>query len=244
METHLFDADQKPQYLKNFKHHYHVCESFASTSDTHAGIMVFINKKYQLLKEETLIEGRLLFTQVKNNNNLIQNFFYYYGPHKNMASREAHITIAQNYITTNSLEEIFFLGDFNYTTSNLDNNSNILRFPTVAKNWLVFEQNNAIFDTFRHRCPKRRLYSNTHKKNIKTRIDRIYVPSTIIDQIKTTLFHETETKGHRVVEAQVFKDIENGPGNWCFKNSLLKDEDYINLINNKIRQYQNLKKEF
>ena len=224
VETHLFEKNKLPKYLIDFEHTYHICHTFASATDTHAGITVFINKKYQLLHEEILMEGRLLYVQVKNISDTTQNFFFYYGPHSNLAEREQHIDIAQNYINNNTLEEIFFLGDFNYVTSNLDTNQGSINYQTLAQSWIVFEQNNSIFDTFRYRCPKRRLYSNTGtNKKSKTRIDRIYVPSTIIDQIKSTLFHETEKIGHKVVEVQVFKGVENGPGSWAFKNALLQD---------------------
>ena len=136
------------------------------------------------------------------------------------------------------------MGDFNYVIFNLDINAKP-RFLTIAKKWLAFESSNSIFDTFRFKCPKRRLYSNTHKSTSKTRIDRIYAPSTLINQIKTTLFHEPGVRdGHKIVEARMFKDIENGPGEWVFKNALLKDEEYTNLIKNKIPAYAINKHEY
>ena len=245
VETHLFEKNKLPKYLIDFEHTYHICHTFASVTDTHAGITVFINKKYQLLHEEILMEGRLLYVQVKNISDTTQNFFFYYGPHSNLEERERHIDIAQNYINNNTLEEIFFLGEFNYVTSNLDTNQGSINYQTLAQSWIVFEQNNSIFDTFRYRCPKRRLYSNTGtNKKSKTRIDRIYVPSTIIDQIKSTLFHETEKIRHKIVEVQVFKGIENGPGSWAFKNSLLQDEGYTDLITKEMKFYQTHKGEY
>ena len=42
----------------------------------------------------------------------------------------------------------------------------------------------------------------------------------------------------------MFKDIENGPGEWVFKNALLKDEEYTNLIKNKIPAYAINKHEY
>ena len=87
---------------------------------------------------EVLIEGRLLYVQVKNTLNIIQNIFCFYGNHGTVASREAHIDISQKYISDNNLDEIFYLGDFNYVISNLDTNSNP-KFPTIAKKWLAFE---------------------------------------------------------------------------------------------------------
>ena len=114
---------------------------------------------------------------------------------------ESHIDTSQKYISDNNLDEISYLGDFNYVISNFDTNAKP-RFPTIAKKWLAFESSNSIFDTFRFKCPKRRLYSSTHTGTSKTRIDRIYVPSTLINQIKTTLFHKPGVRdGHRIVEA-------------------------------------------
>ena len=72
--------------------------------------------------------------QVKNISDTTQNLFFYYGPHENLAEREQHINIAQNYITNNSLEKIFFLRDFNYVTSNLDTNQGSINNPTLAQN--------------------------------------------------------------------------------------------------------------
>ena len=70
---------------------------------------------------------------------------------------------------------------------------------------------------------KGRLYSNTGtNKKSKTRVDRIYVPSTTIDQIISTLFHETEKTGHKIVEFHIFKDVDNGHGSWAFKNHFFR----------------------
>ena len=124
VETHFRDATNIPQKLKNFQYLYHIQSTFATSADTYAGITVFINKKFQLVRCDELIIGRLLFCQIKNSQNHTQNFFFYYGNHRNLASRELHITISQNFIVSNSLEDIFYLGDFNYTISALDRNSN------------------------------------------------------------------------------------------------------------------------
>ena len=74
VETHLKNEDDLPQQLKKFEHIYHIKQTKATISDTFAGIAVFINKKYEYLKMEVLIEGRLLYVQVKNILNIIQIF--------------------------------------------------------------------------------------------------------------------------------------------------------------------------
>ena len=74
VETHLVEKNKLPKHLIDFEHTCHICHTFASTTDTHVGITVFINKKYQLLHEEILMEGRLLYVQVKNISDTTQNF--------------------------------------------------------------------------------------------------------------------------------------------------------------------------
>ena len=133
VETQLFEKNKLPKYLSNIH-------------------TIFAIPLHQL---PTHIEGRLLYVQVKYISDTTQNFFFYYGSHANQAEREQHIDIAQNYITNNTLEEIFFLGHFNCITSNLDTNQSSINFQALTQNWLVFEQNNSIFDTFRIRCQKR-----------------------------------------------------------------------------------------
>ena len=36
VETHLFEKNKLPKHLIDFEHTYHICHTFASTTDTHA----------------------------------------------------------------------------------------------------------------------------------------------------------------------------------------------------------------
>ena len=63
-ETHLLNDNEIPQRLKNFDHLYHILPSHACQNDKGAGILIFINKTEDIIETEELAPGRLVYSQV------------------------------------------------------------------------------------------------------------------------------------------------------------------------------------
>ena len=95
-------------------------------------------------------------------------------------------------------------------------------------------------DTFRKTCPKRRLYTFSQSGgNAKSRIDRIYVSSSMIGKAQKVIFENRQESDHKLVRVKIAKDIDIGSGTWIFNNTLLGNEVYTNEIRKIIRTYKN-----
>ena len=93
---------------------FHIVHSFAPINDMGAGI--FVNKTENIMIQEELLEGRLVYLRLKNNaSEEIKNIFSFYGKSKNNPIEWAnHINLIKNQITQNKLENVIILGDFNF----------------------------------------------------------------------------------------------------------------------------------
>ena len=58
-ETRLTDYDQIPRKLTHYNHLYHIFFCGATNDDPGSGILIFVKKTEDILKNSTLIQGRL-----------------------------------------------------------------------------------------------------------------------------------------------------------------------------------------
>ena len=79
-ETHLDDRKQIPKQFLDLEHINNIFFCGATENDQGSGILIFIKKTEEILKETVLFEGRLIHVQTKNwvTGEKI-NFFSFYG---------------------------------------------------------------------------------------------------------------------------------------------------------------------
>ena len=107
----------------------------------------------------------------------------------------------------------------------------------IVNKWKNFQASHNLKDTFRYKYPELRRYTCTTKdKKRKSWLDRIYISDLQFSKIKTIDLLETSKQDHRIVILQLHEDITNGPGIWCFKNSLWKDQNCVDLMRKEIQK--------
>ena len=104
----------------NKKHGY----GHAPSNDNFSGIAIIVNKISTILSHEVMIEGRLTHTKLQRlHNSKIYNIFCYYGyigQKKIYENNIKHVDLDRNKMQNEKLENLYFLGDFNWI---LDKNS-------------------------------------------------------------------------------------------------------------------------
>jgi exonuclease III len=245
-ETHLTSIEDEPPSFKKFKHIFHIIHSFAPLNDRGSGICIFLNKTENIMIQEDLLQGRLLYLSVKNiASEEIRNIFSFYGKSKNTSNEWAnHINMIKNKIKQNKLEKVCIIGDFNFVTLRIDRNSHALNAIDNAalQPWTELEDECNLLDSFRITNPKRILYTYTHTdKKAKSRLDRMYVSTDLASKIEASHFDTSCFSDHKIVRVRVANKVERGFGSWIFNNSLLKELEFVTLLRNELRSSANIK---
>ena len=212
-ETHLPSTDQEPSPFRNFRHLYHIIHACAPQDDRGSGICIFINKTENILINEILLHGRLVYIQLEcSTTKIVTNVFSYYGKSTNTAEQWLHnFEIINEKVISNSLENIIILGDFNFAASVLDRNSRVLNSTdlSASNHWLSLENSLGIKDCFRITNPKRVLYTYTHTNGrSKSRIDRIYATNDILCKIEASNFELSAYSDHKIVRLRIGNNVE------------------------------------
>ena len=120
IETHHKDFAEISSLLHAYTSNSSIVQTEATVDDPYAGIVVLINKKFTLLEDTELLQGRLLNFKIQCYKK-IYNITAMYGYTGNNASQEKMeqmtASLKQHHnITDNNI----ILGDFNFVESDLD----------------------------------------------------------------------------------------------------------------------------
>ena len=158
-ETRLKELNQIPMQFIQYNHIYNIVFCGATDQDQGSGILTFVKKTEEIIKESVLVEGRLLYIQIRNlaSKETINLFSMYGKSNINTGSANLIISKIENEITKENLQNVIIIGDFNFVTSTNDRNTN--RFTHTdniyRQFWENFEVKNDLLDTFRKLYPKR-----------------------------------------------------------------------------------------
>ena len=96
-------------------------------------------------------------------------------------------------------------------------------------------------DPFREQNPKRRIWSFLGTGVAKnSRIDRLYVSSTLTNDITNIRYIHTPFVGHKVFAFLLKKDVEWGKGYFKLNTSVFEDEEYEKLVDETITEVRTL----
>jgi len=234
-ETHLQSNEDIPQKFFEYKHIFHIIPSFASPQDSGSGILIFVNKVEDIIIQKKLVKGRIVILKIRNIvTKEIKTIISLYGKStndKNIWSEQ--FRMIRQFVIDNELENIYFLGDFNFVTSTLDRNSHILnRIDECALDlWKDLEMMLEITDSFRSNYPHKLSYSYTHtNRKSLSRIDRIFVPASKVNKIERHKFESTQFSDHKLIHLKMADDIDMGEGHWVFNDLLMDDDDFETLL--------------
>lgn len=219
----------------------------ASSGDPYAGIIVLVNKNYELLSEAIIIPGRLLNLRIKSEKKEynISVFYGYTGQNASQANMKCITDELAKFHSTS--DNNIILGDFNFVDNDLDR-SNKMRTGmnqtdnSLAKIWSTFTDSLDLSDPFRVRNPRKRAFSYLHtQNNSKSRIDRIYVnDENCGDVLHYSHVHTNFTKAHRIVKFTLKDECERGPGFWKMNTSILHDPAFKVLIESTVSDVASL----
>ena len=248
-ETHLQSNEDIPPKFYEYKHLYHIIPSFASPGDSGSGILIFVNKREEVILREELVKGRIVILKICNcATKEIKTIISIYGKSTNdKRTWSEQFNKINDYIIDNNLENIYFLGDFNFVTSTLDRNSHTLNSidELAGDSWKNLEASLDIADSFRVNNPSKIAYSYTHTNKVsRSRLDRFYVPTYIASRPVSHIFEASHFSDHKIIRLKVTDKVEMGEGHWVFNDMMLNDADFVTLMTSTIQDMEHYKQDF
>ena len=177
LETHHKDDSEIPLQLQALSHNYSVIHTPTPPHHTHSGIMVFITKKYNVIRQQEVIAGRLLNVQIKDPDYPTEfNISFFYGPQtRSMNKPELNAMLNTIANTHPNHENNIILGDFNFIDNDLDKTKGMDgRDKLLLKEWQDLLTHTDMRDPYRRLNPNRRYYSFRSSSG-KSRVDRVYI---------------------------------------------------------------------
>ena len=150
-------------------------------------------------------------------------------------------------VTKTCVSRVIMVGDWNTTLSHLDKSGGLPWKETIYRNGLVSlmaELN--LVDVYRTLHPNTKTYTyETKSQKLKSRIDYFIIAKQLINKVKKTETRSSIAPDHKAVflSLEIDQTFKRGPGTWKFNNTLLKDDEYINLIKNNYSSIQEKYKE-
>ena len=150
-------------------------------SETHAGIIGLISKKYDIINKKELIQGRIINIKIRQQTDKTEhNITALYMETNNHITKDK----IQNIVRKLRLENEehpnnIILGDFNFIDHEKDKKNGLNNTDKlISKIWQPFLAEMDMVDPFREQNPKKRIWSfiGTGAAG-NSRIDRLYVNS-------------------------------------------------------------------
>ena len=143
-------------------------------------------------------------------------------------------------LNENEQEYVIWCGDFNMTLNpQLDsfNYSNVNNPKARTTTLNIIEEHNLI-DTYTYCYPDSKRYTwRRHNPLKQARLDYFIVSSSLTDLIRDVDIKAGYRSDHSILELNIYLNkFEVGKGIWKFNTHLLKDMEYINLINKSIQE--------
>ena len=201
-----------------------------------------VRKDLEILSHDVKITGRLINFKFRHNSeNTVYNFSAFYG-HQFRRINVCDLSSAFKplFDCHSRSDNNVIIGDFNFIDNDLykgqgmDNND-----KKISSLWEDFKRKTVLSDPFREQNPTTKRYS-FHTKNGKSRIDRIYVNTVNVFNVKNINYQfYSKANAHKLMTFSLKKSDEKGPGYWKLNTSVINDVPYVNLITeciNKVKQ--------
>ena len=240
IETHHKSEEDFPEEFKAYKVTHHLLHT-PTKDETHGGIIVFINKEYNIISQKEVIPGRLLNVKF-NKDKKERNLSLFYGPQWRKMKKEEIIKVLDYFdgihdINSNNM----ILGDFNFVDNDIDKGKGMdARDKIIYTKWELFKSQNAIIDPYRMQYPKKKNFSFIAPAG-KSRGDRIYISEDNAKTVTNIKYINTPfNSAHKIMTFDLKEEQEIGPGYWKLNSSILNDERYKEEIEEAVQGINNL----
>ena len=245
LETHHKDENDIPNELMRYKDTHHLVHSEVAKNETHAGIIGLIRKEYEEPKTEEIMQGRILNLNLTDQSKQTSyEISVVYLP----TNQNLNVNIMRDIVhklrlpNENDVANYVIIGDFNFIDHEKDKRNGLSQKDRQLNHiWIPFLDEMDMVDPFREQNPKRRVWSFVGTGVAKSsRIDRIYVKSTNVNDITNMKYLHTPFHGHKVFAFNIKNDIEWGKGYYKLNTSIFEDEEYDKLVDETVAEVRRL----
>ena len=210
-----------------------------------------LKNKTIIISDSTLRRGRILTLKCesKAEPGTIYNLVGFYGHTSNIAASLRQDTVNALKDALSMTHTNILMGDFNFVEDSLDRNgklpNNLEKDRQVLFDWNKITTDFDLVDTFRILNPLSRRYSFTHQnKKSRSRIDRIYVTDKESGKIMRQGFIDTPWRDHKIITVEMNETSERGPGQWVLNTDLLKDQKFLEEVEDQWKYFAQAKDKF
>lgn len=143
-----------------------------------------------------------------------------------------------HHIESFSTDHIIIGGDFNFVINpKLDSFNYAREYNTNAKRVFInFIDENMLSDVWRSKNPQRLEYTWLQNNPLKGgRLDMIFVNSQMMSFVRDVTIKPGYRTDHCLVAMKMqIAEVERGPGIWKFNESILQDDEYVDIVKNTI----------
>ena len=209
---------------------------FAEGSNKSNGLITLINSKFVYDDIElTIKKERIMSLKV-----VIQGTTYYflniYAPNLKK-EKNSFLDELSSVISKINSQNIIIGGDFNIVSdNNLDIIAGEAHDADLVKKMCTLRDNHELGDTWRLQNPDKKDFTWSRPTPFTARrLDYIFCHNTLVPYIKNSQHKVIYGSDHKLIHTTLLTNFfKRGPSYWKFNTSLLKDPDYLTLMNNNI----------
>ena len=164
VETHHREEGDIPEEFKEYRVTHHILNTPTPPEHTHSGIIILVNKQYEIISKTEVIHGRLMNIKISHTNTKAShNISVFYGPIWSKMNKTQILKFLENFNSIHKLNDNnIIIGDFNFVDNDIDKGKGMSYSDKVIHPfWERFTSNIGIVDPFRLQCPNKKLYSFT-----------------------------------------------------------------------------------
>ena len=199
-------------------------------------ILIGNNFEYKVLNCHKDLDGNYLYIKLKLDT-MSLNLITIYGPNSDNPNFFKNM---QDILEQNSADYSIVCGDFNMVLNPELDTYNYLyinnpKARTAVQNMIDSED---LIDIFRQNYPQTRRYTWRKRNPIKqARLDYFLISNQMSNIIKSCNIKAGYRSDHSIIELEIILNkFIRGKGLWKFNNSLLKDKEYLTLVNKIIEE--------
>lgn len=211
---------------------------FSHGTSNSKGVAIMFAKDVELVVHDHIAspDGTFIIADLTIDSNRL-TLINLYAPNKDSPDFFENI-ISQANIFKN--DKLILCGDFNVIQDQtLDcYNYNNLNNKKAQKKIIEIKNDCRLFDPFRENYPTLKRYTWRRKNPLKqARLDYFLISETLLASTKACKIDTSYRSDHSPITLEIqFVEFKHGKGLWKFNNSLLKDIEYLDIINKKINE--------
>ena len=234
-ETHEINNLNLEKWAKIYNYTVYINQVYDTPQLKHAkeGTIIVITRKIKdnfTIKEELIYKNRIQTLNIfnENENLLIYNCYFFNKPYERLQL----IEILNKKLECNK-NNMIILGDFNFVENKIDTkNQHLFKLTKDKLAFKKLKEENDFIDIFREKNLKQKIFTYINKKGA-TRIDRIYINSSLKAKVENFKYYPTVNTDHIMMPLISLKYVAKlrwGKGIYKLNNSILK----LNYVQNEL----------